>query len=346
VDEVAAKARAVRSRTAGNLPRLVEQAVETLTAKGCRVAVAHDVQEALAFVGRVAAGHGRAVSARVGAGAEIGLAAHLKSLGVELTCCNAGEWILAELGLAGGHPHRPTLGLAQLQDPAVWEVLSAHPDLAPHRSGPWDAGAVVRALAERNRASCLAAGLGITGAAAVVAATGTVVLAEDEGDARLVSNLPRTHLVVAGAQCVVADAADALTTVRYLSRYGFGRTLVRYVSAISGPSRTGDIGMQLVSGMHGPAEVAVLLLAGGRLDLDGPLNGALMCLQCGACVPPGAFLPAGEREPWPYPGLAGAVLRALFGGGAAPVPAAESFTGCPLGIDMPGLWEEVRRSRG
>ena len=346
MDELAAAARAVRLRTAGNLPRLVEQAVANLTAKGCQVHVADDTASALAFVDRVAAGRGKTVAGRVPAGAEIGLAAHVARLGGEWTTCHAGEWILAALGLAGGHPYRPTWGLAQLNEAEVWARLAAHPDLAPYRTESQDAAAVLNALAQRNTAACQDAGLGITGAAAVVAETGTVFLAEEEGDARLVSNLPSAHLVVAGVECLVPDLAGALTTIRYLSRYGFGRPLVRYVSAISGPSRTGDIGMELVPGMHGPREVAVLLLAGGRLDVSGPVTEALLCLHCGACVPPGAFLPAREPEPWPYPGVAGVLLRRLFGGGAAPVPAADRFTGCPLGIDMPGLWDALSRCRG
>ncbi len=109
--------------------------------------------------------------------------------------------------------------------------------------------------------ACLEADLGVTGAQAVAVETGTIFLAEEGGEARLVSNLPPTHLVVAGAECLAPDLAGALAMVRRLSRDVYGRPLVRYVSAISGPSRTGDIGMQLVPGMHGPREVAVLLLA-------------------------------------------------------------------------------------
>ncbi|HUW63096.1 MAG TPA: LUD domain-containing protein [Spirochaetia bacterium] len=336
--------RGIRSHSVENLARLAEEAVANLTARGCRVFVAAEAGEALDFVAQVAADKKNVVLSRVPAGEEIGLTRFLTEQGARLAHCHAGEWLLTALGLAGGHPYRPTLGLSQLHDPAVLAQVAARQDLAGFLPGPSEAAAIVDALRQKNTGACLAADLGITGAQAIAVDTGTIFLAEEEGDARLVSNLPHTHLVVAGLECLVPDLPAALATVRYLSRYAYGRPLVRYVSAISGPSRTGDIEMQLVPGMHGPKKVAVLLLAGGRLSVPERWARALYCLHCGACIPAGAVVPQpgpGDPAPWPYPGTAGAVLRHLFATRPAPLVAADSFTGCPLGIDMPGLWAEM-----
>lgn len=345
VDQMAGM-KEIRSFTARNLSRLVGQAVSSLTARGCQVFVATSPEEALKFVVQVAAGKRGAVLSRVPAGEEIGLTGFLEGLGLNVECCHAGEWLLGALGLAGGHPYRPTLGLKQLTDPVALAQVA-------HTAGFFPAGgrpdAIIEALRQKNTRACLAADLGITGAQAIAVETGTIFLVEEEGDARLVSNLPHTHLVVAGVESLVPDLPAALATVRYLSRHAYGSSLARYVSAISGPSRTGDIEMRLVPGMHGPKEVAVLLIAGGRLSVPDRYAEALFCLHCGACLPPGTVVPRlgpGDPALWPYPGTAGAVLRHLYGSDKSSVVAAGSFTSCPLGIDMPGLADALATGGG
>lgn len=108
-------------------------------------------------------------------------------------------------------------------------------------------------------AAILAARLGITGADAAVAATGTLLLAENDGDARMISNLPPVHVAVVDADAVVNELTDGWARVREVSRARYGTPLARYVTAISGPSRTGDIEFTMAMGMHGPKEVHVIL---------------------------------------------------------------------------------------
>lgn len=219
--------RQIRAYAAENQGRLLDRAMSSLSANGCRVAVATSAGDALAFVARVTAGCQSAVLSRAPAAEEIGVAGFLAGQGVRVWRSSPGEW----LSCAG-------------QDGVI----------------PGPPEGVITAPARKTVQACLASDLGITGADAIAVETGTIFLAEEEGDARLVSNLPYVHLVVTGVECLVPDLAAAVATIRYLSRHVYGRPLVRYISAISGPSRTGDIEMQLVPGMHGPKEVAVLLL--------------------------------------------------------------------------------------
>ena len=100
--------------------------------------------------------------------------------------------------------------------------------------------------------------VGLTGADAALAATGSLVLRSGPGRPRAASLLPPVHVAVVAAGRIVADleswwaaqAADGLAGVRQSSS----------VVVVTGPSRTADIAMQLVMGMHGPREVHVVLV--------------------------------------------------------------------------------------
>ena len=90
---------------------------------------------------------------------------------------------------------------------------------------------------------------GLTGCAAGIANTGTVVLL-DEGETFKASLLPETHLVILRAGQLVADLPEALTMTRGATN----------AVLVSGPSRTADIEMTLTIGVHGPKEVIVFLV--------------------------------------------------------------------------------------
>ena len=90
---------------------------------------------------------------------------------------------------------------------------------------------------------------GLTGCAAGIANTGTVVLL-DEGETLKASLLPETHLIVLPTSLLVADLPEALTATRHASN----------AVLVTGSSRTADIEMTLTIGVHGPKEIIVFLV--------------------------------------------------------------------------------------
>jgi L-lactate dehydrogenase complex protein LldG len=91
-----------------------------------------------------------------------------------------------------------------------------------------------------------------------IAETGTLIeVARDDAD-RLVSTLPRIHVAFLPAQQIVADFNTALAAVRQVSEEAGPLA----VTLISGPSRTGDIELRHVLGVHGPHEVHVFIVTG------------------------------------------------------------------------------------
>jgi L-lactate dehydrogenase complex protein LldG len=100
--------------------------------------------------------------------------------------------------------------------------------------------------------------VGLTGVDAALAATGSLVLSSGDGRARAASLLPSIHIAVVTAGQIAPDLESWLASLK-----AAGPATIRRPSnivVITGPSRTADIAMQLVMGMHGPREVHVVLM--------------------------------------------------------------------------------------
>jgi L-lactate utilization protein LutC len=111
-----------------------------------------------------------------------------------------------------------------------------------------------------HRAAAIDAGLGLTGADYAIAETGSVVLAAGQGVSRIVSLVPPVHVAVVERGSVVPSLDELFTLLR--RDYG-EQDWASYVNIISGPSRSADIEYTLVTGVHGPGEVHLVLLDEG-----------------------------------------------------------------------------------
>ena len=99
--------------------------------------------------------------------------------------------------------------------------------------------------------------VGLTGADAAFAATGTFVVNAAPGKDRIPTVLPRVHIVVITLDQIVPRLESWVANQRHNDL-----ALIRNSSNlcfISGPSRTADIEKNLVLGMHGPEEVQVVI---------------------------------------------------------------------------------------
>jgi L-lactate dehydrogenase complex protein LldG len=97
--------------------------------------------------------------------------------------------------------------------------------------------------------------LGITGAFCALAENGTLMLLSGEHTHATTSLLPENHIAIVPVSRIVRSMEDGWDLLRRDQG-----TLPRQVNFVSGPSRTADIEMTLVLGVHGPFTVHVILL--------------------------------------------------------------------------------------
>lgn len=101
------------------------------------------------------------------------------------------------------------------------------------------------------RAFCARADVGLSGAEAALAETGTVVVSSGRGKSRMATLLPPVHLALVPLSCLTPD----------IFTWAAERTgeMPANKVFISGPSKTADIEFTLTLGVHGPGRMVVVL---------------------------------------------------------------------------------------
>ena len=101
------------------------------------------------------------------------------------------------------------------------------------------------------RAICAQADVGLSGAEAALAETGSVVILSGPTKSRLATLLPPVHIALVPTSCLTADIFTWTA-----ARQG---TMPANVTLVSGPSKTADIEQVLAIGVHGPKRFIAVL---------------------------------------------------------------------------------------
>jgi L-lactate utilization protein LutB len=280
--EVSRRALEVESYSVDNLDNLLAKAQETLKAKSYKIHLAKDAQDALDYIASVV-GDRPIVKSESATLDEIGLVPFLEKKGVKVSETELDNYARA----LRGQEKDPGLGYG-----ALWNRLAQGDLKAIYQEigrkmpeGELDTKEISEVIRLWTRKYIATAPVGITGLGALVVETATTIFQENEGNVRMVSNLPPVHIVVAGLDKLVPTLEDAFAVLRAAAVYGYGQPIGNYVSLITGPSRTGDIEFVMVNGMHGPLEVHMVLLDNGRTQaIEDGLEEALYCVGCRACL--------------------------------------------------------------
>jgi L-lactate dehydrogenase complex protein LldF len=266
---------------------------------------------------------------------EIFLNTALEAAGVTPVETDLGEWIIQLAHETPSHMVMPAIHKSRQQ---VGGLFEEHVGRPVSREDIAEMAGVARQELRRVFAE---ADVGMTGANALIAETGTVMLVTNEGNGRLTSSLPPVHVVLAGWEKLVRTWEDAATQVRLLARSGTAQDITVYTTFITGPDRP-DREMHIVIVDNGRGEMAA----------EPHFAEALRCIRCAACadVCPPYQVVGGHAFGFVYSGAIGLVNTAFHHGlSAAAGPQSLCFscnacaTVCPVSIPLPRLILDVRR---
>jgi L-lactate utilization protein LutC len=104
-----------------------------------------------------------------------------------------------------------------------------------------------------ERDTLFAADIGVSGVDYVIAETGSLVVLARPDEPRSLTLLPPVHVAVADRSQLLPDLFDLFASLH-------GKPMPSGLSVITGPSKTGDIELRLVTGVHGPGELHLIFI--------------------------------------------------------------------------------------
>jgi L-lactate dehydrogenase complex protein LldF len=329
-----------KDHTLAHLDTYLAQLETQVTARGGAVHWASDAAEACRIITDLARLRGvrRVVKSKSMTTEEIDLNPALQAAGMTVVETDLGEYVVQ---LADDRPSHIIAPIIHKSAASVAEVFSRRLGV-PQQARPEDLARVAR---ETLRAEFLAADMGITGVNFAIAETGTLVIVENEGNARLTTTRPRIHVAVMGIEKVIPRLADLGVFLRLLARSATGQRASVYASLLTGPRRAAET--------DGPDELHLVILDNGRTRVlaDSELREALRCIRCGAClnVCPVFERAGGHAYESEYSGPIGAVITPALRGleRAGELPFASTLCGacvdvCPVKINLPRMLLELR----
>jgi len=274
---------------------------------------------------------------------EIHLNPALEAAGVRVVETDLGEYIIQLRGEPPSHLITPAVHLRRQQ---VGQLFAEKLGV-PYTE---DISVMTNTARRVLRQVFLDAQIGISGVNMGVAATGTLALLTNEGNGRMVTTLPRIHIALMGMERLVPTLDDLAVILQLLPRSATGQKLTVYTSLVHGPRRSSD--------PDGPTERHLVILDNGRSALrNSPLEEALYCVRCGACLNAcpvfrelgGHAYVSIHGQHAPYPGPIGSVISPGLLGASEFGHLARASTlcgacqeNCPVDINLPALLLRIR----
>ncbi|RCW45553.1 LutB/LldF family L-lactate oxidation iron-sulfur protein [Paenibacillus prosopidis] len=272
-DEWRERGKQIRLHTIAHLDYYLNLFVNNARANGVHVHFANTGEEAVKLTLDIAE-HANAksvVKSKSMVTEELHLNHALESIGVEAVETDLGEYIIQLAGEMPSHIVIPAIHKNRYQ---IAELLSKEAGYTL----PPDTTALAGFVRKKLREKFLEADIGMTGCNFAIAETGSMVLFENEGNARMVSTVPKTQITLMGMERIIPSWEDLEVMATLLPRSATGQKLTMYMSGITGPRRSEDA--------DGPDEMHIIIVDNGRsLQLGDPeFQELLNCIRCGACL--------------------------------------------------------------
>lgn len=336
IDEVAK----VKDAGISRLNELYAEFKAKAEANGIKVHWAKDGDEANEIVARIAKDNAckKIVKSKSMTAEETLLNHRLEKDNLEVIETDLGEWIIQLRSEGPSHMVMPAIHLSRYQ---VAELFSQ----VTNQDQSTDIQRLVKVARRELRRQYAEADMGISGANFAIAETGTIGLMTNEGNARLVTTLPRVHVAIAGIDKLCGSLNDALKILRVVPKNATGQAITSYVTWISGAN-------ECLSAPGGKKEMHIIFLDNGRSEMakDPLFAQVLRCVRCGACanVCPVYRMVGGHQMGHIYIGAIGLILTYFFHGKEKARNLVQNCINCEAckhicaaGIDLPRLIKEL-----
>src|SRR3989339_39598 len=203
----------IKGNAALRLNELAEQFKKNAEARGAKVFRAGSPEEVRKYILDLIGKKNikRVVKSKSMASEEIHLNKSFDPAGVHVKETDLGEWIIQ---LAGHKPSHMVLPAIHMTRQQVSDLFSKE----VNERLTTDIPRLVKTARKQLRKHFFEADAGITGANIAIAEGGTIVLVTNEGNARLVTTLPKIHIAIVGLEKLVPRLQDAVPILQALPR--------------------------------------------------------------------------------------------------------------------------------
>ncbi|OOF43506.1 MULTISPECIES: LutB/LldF family L-lactate oxidation iron-sulfur protein [Rodentibacter] len=294
----------IRNHVLANLDAYLYQLSEKVQQNGGKVYFAETAEEATTYIRQIALEKQakKIVKSKSMVTEEIGLNGILEKEGIKVVETDLGEYLLQIVGDKPSHIVVPAIHKDRYK---IRQEL--HEQLGYNGSEtPEEMTAFIRQVIRKD---FLEADIGISGCNFAVAETGSVCLVTNEGNLRLATTVPKTHIAVMGMERLAPTFKEVDVLITMLARSAVGAKLTAYNTWLTGPRLEGET--------DGPEEFHLVIVDNGRSEiLESEFKEVLRCIRCGACLNtcPAYRQIGGHGYGSIYPGPIGSVISPLLGG--------------------------------
>ena len=271
------RGREIKKFSIENNEELLNQLLESFKRNGIDCVMVDTSEDAIDIIDELIDEYGATTIAKAKSNTlgEINLKKHLADKDIDVVETDLGDRIL-QLKKTDNKPVHPTGPASHLNISKITDIVNESLDV--------NVNPEPRAIMETVRSDVLNrlknARVGISGANAIAAEEGSLVMVHNEGNISIVS-LKDLHIIVAGIDKILPCLEDAISIVKLETIFATGNFVTSYMNVISGPSKTADIEKKLLKNMYGAERVVVILLDNGRSEAT---EECLYCIGCGNCV--------------------------------------------------------------
>jgi len=268
----------IRSESVGNWD-LLQKAISTLERNRFKVIQAKDSAEACEILLKEIGEERLVVKSKSNISKEIGLTPFLIQHGIEVVETDIGDRITQIAGHRASHYTGPACHLSRYD---IAQILSKH----LRREVPPVPEDEMLAVREDIESYLQKAKVGITGANAITAQEGAILILHNEGNVTRVRTRSK-HLIITSIDKVYPCLEDTLSMLRLETYLATGTLFPAFIDIVAGRSKSSDIEKQLFYGVHEPESVVVVLLDNERkriLEELKDFSDLLSCIGCGNCL--------------------------------------------------------------